>query len=279
MALYKLLVIIFIITLPSCAMMNVNYVDSSFNEKNLSAGNIIFGGLVSQKETWNEEAILKYSSIAVASLSHIRNDFIIKHYNDIIEQNKKQQLNEILEHIKNAILVDQAQLKGLINSSENFRYILFARLQSNNIRYSRSEQKDKNKDDIIIYKTMREVLIYVDVYDLDSSKVVWSGEIKKENANENKNPHDNSSNFLTDVISAMIEDAIYGTYPQAPSLEHLIKDAFEDVARSLPASDCGVIGLGECVKKAIMKSYEWLFGENSTITHPKVNLVLLQQKS
>ena len=104
-----------------------------------------------------------------------------------------------------------------------------------------THNKSRSSEDCFV--TDRAVDIQVNVVDIKNKKTVWSGKIdrhKSKNKCRERSKPDNDSLFglivesFVDSVAEGVTDSMFGTYPDAPSIENVANMVFHGFSRSMP---------------------------------------------
>lgn len=224
--------------LSSCtAHMTGLEIAGSFTPLSLAQGNLIWAGLENGVATWTAEEKIQYSASAEQAIRRTRTDLTVSGQAELTKRLGETVLRQILDNFNQGKSLDPSALRQLKSGAMGSRYILFGRLLEDNVlrhRSSITERKDGKQQDFTVYKIVREIVVYAEVYDLDALKVVWSGSIKKSKSKTNKNRHYHRSNIAMDIFNELLEDVYFGEYPKPASLKKMINRAFREIAANLP---------------------------------------------
>lgn len=255
-----ILILVFISTSCSSHMSRLS-IDESFTIESIENEKIIFGGISHGRKIWNEEEKKRYSEVARNAMSRQREELTIISNKAIVKAIGENNFDKMLKSITRYKKLNDNSLRKLWSVASSNKYILFSKIISDHIHREEDkeiqEENGKNKS-YKVFKTHRSTVIYAEIYDLIALKVVWSGEVDYTETKTNTRYHSHRSTILKEIVSKVIENMIYGTYPKPVPLERMIKQAFFSFAENLPHRSCKEIGFKHCVKR----SASWFLSEN-----------------
>ena len=246
----KLIALIFtFIMMSSCAtpMTNIKQ-NKSFTFNSIQQDHIVFGGLISDTEKWNNAMFERYSNIARESLSLINKDINFRSNDNIILNIGYGELINLINIILENITEYKEALITLSNTEKDSRYIIFSKILTDDILKSNYGTKTEKT-----YTTERKITVFTAIYDLKNLNSVWSGKISTTMTNTNTNPHNHDDNSLADLFTTFVEDTIYGNYPEPPKLESLISKTFSDIGDNITNRPCNEIGYINCFMRSISR--------------------------
>ena len=232
----RYLLLLLFLFLPCCtAHMDHLAIDKSFTIDNLVHDGLIWAGLTKQNGKWNSIEQKHYSNVAAQAFSKKRNNFSLHDPDIVIQKIGIAEFSNLKSKFARDGQLQQSAIANMQTGDGGSRYIFFARLTKDIISHhhsTKNEIKDGKKYYFTTYKTVRSTTIEGKVYDLLSNHVVWSGRIKKKVRNTNTNTHDHNENILKDIANELLEDAVFGDYPEDPPLEKSIQKAFTGIAEN-----------------------------------------------
>ena len=111
------------------------------------------------------------------------------------------------------------------------RYILFVNIDKDKVKEQHFREDGRD-----VFRTTRQVRVSAAIHNLRTGAVALRTVIEADKYNENRHPkhtHEKQS-FLGSVIGAVVEDLIFGGYPDPPSITETLSVAFEGVTDQLP---------------------------------------------
>lgn len=246
----KLIVLLYMITIiSSCAapMSNIQQ-NESFTLNSIKQDHIVFGGLISEIEEWNNEKFEQYSNIARKSLSTISSDISFSPNDNLVINIGYGELINYINLLLESEDENREILITLSNIAKDSRYIIFSKLLSDDIIKNNYSSNAENT-----YITERKISVFTSIYDLKNLNSVWSGNISTTISNTNTNPHHHDSNFLADLVTTLVEDVIYGNYPEPPSLESLLTKTFSDIGDNVTNRPCSELGYINCIIRSFSR--------------------------
>ena len=230
----------------SCASIDGLEVDKSFTYQSLGQRGLIISEVMSPDSIKLDDVNQnQLKGLLESEVRDEREDFQLAHAESKLFN------DTVLQEFKQTGGLSSKTLK-LLPKLRN--YVAYGIVSNDSTSQQEKEEKD-DKDNIVsyIYSTSRQMTVSFKVYDLESSKLVWSGDVNKslnESKKYNKKEHRRllASNNTVDTINAIgglagaltgkkQDDPIldnYTLHPKAPSQRDTLKDLFEDFADSLP---------------------------------------------
>lgn len=218
------------------------YHHQTFTYKSMSSSIIAIGGVVSSLVDLNEGEINKYSLSLRNQITKEREKIDVAELGVIANKMGAENYSKMMAGYRSAGIISKAWLSQISESAPGIRYIVFARIDDNEIQKKRSYQN--HFDDPwpfyrhhlrpssrfrsygrITYSTYRAMTVSLKIYDLIRREKVWSGSITNYLANQNRY-ETRWSGFLT-----------LGTYPEPPAVSDLLEVIFEDFVKNLPKQD------------------------------------------
>lgn len=238
-----------IIILSSCTtpMTSIKQNDS-FTINSIKQEHIVFGGITSAAEEWDNEKFRQYTSIARDSLSTIYSGINFDSNENILTSIGHDELINFINLILDNSVETKEALVTLSNIEKNSRYIIFSKILTDTItknNYSTNTEKS--------YIVERKISVLTSIYDLKKLSRVWSGKITTTMSNSNTNPQKHDGNILSDLLTTLVEDVIYRDYPKPPAIEALIEKSFSGIGENITNRSCNELGYMNCFKRSISR--------------------------
>jgi len=133
--------------------------------------------------------------------------------------------------------LEKPDLTLLAQSTNAVRYCLFVRLELNETSTDQeSFEQGGTEDEIEYYYATRTVRALFVVYDMMTAGQAWHGRITDSITNSNSVPRRHEGAFFKSLLSGLLEDLLYGTFPDPPPLDPVVSKVFADFAASFPTT-------------------------------------------
>lgn len=219
----------------------------SFNFNNVKNGKMIVAAVTHSEDKWKFKDVVKETKSFKRQILEERNDLKVADSVKLVKSIGKKNYSKLMkEYDDNGFISDKTK-KYLMNKVKGFRYLTFAKVDSDNISKFRKEEDQtdgngkKTGKTSMVSTVQRNISANINVIDLTDGKNVWSGSIAKD-AKATL-----SYNVKKDGLIMGIVKAVNGTeeqgpdvkypFPKAPSLKGILAKVYKGFAENLPEED------------------------------------------
>lgn len=240
----------FFALLVACATVDGLYVDPSFTFASMARNNLGVAGVSSVVQTLSVRQSSSVANILLNQLNDKYPQMGVMPMGDTVRALGAGRYRQMMRYYEDNDVVQDVYLQALRRHISGMRYLVFARIDEDNIQQHREQDDDfvtdgtddRNQMSQIQYQTIRTVRISLEVYDLQLNRVVWRGstEQKRSTHNDYDIPATQSglstraivSNLVSAAGQAMVEKQ--HEYPSPPSLSQMAGLCFETLLRKFP---------------------------------------------
>jgi hypothetical protein len=244
---FSVLVFMFILGLSGCvAPIKGLYQDSSFTYPNIQASGIAVAGVTSSVNKLSTATQVTYGNLVYDSLIDHLPGVAITTPGNFASQYGKNACAKLMSSYTTYRTINNDVLQAVHIKLAKSRYLVIANIDSNKVANGREEWADVNRRENISYTTKRSIQVTLQVYDLLSASMVWSGSITDgvTNSNDYEVPglagdsfhHHNHRNagkaIIRDVVSTastLLVDT-EAKNPAAPTTSAVLKKIFDNYA-------------------------------------------------
>lgn len=251
MKILKLVTLSIFASLAACASSVQDSVgDPDFHVATLQQSTLVIADVNARGTAFSVLPQSTVNTVAVNALRLSRKDLSVFNSNILYDQFSEAERASILVAAERQFVNanDKALLARMAKSGD---LVVFSRILSDSTESEESEQLS-NVDDktrrMLTRTTWRESAMQVDVYDVNQQKLVWSAVVDDREQNQISQERHNGS-FLENLAVDVLEAALIGGFPAAPSDQKMIAELFKSLGASLPQRSCKDLGFSECMKR------------------------------
>lgn len=219
----------------------------SFTHANIKSGRMVVGGVVDAVQEMNSKLSLSYSNALRAQIIEERPAFKVSNSGYLIKKIGKKNYEKVLSELEMDDAISDASIALIASKASGVRYLVFARIETNEVSNDRQEKDDVDSSGnetgkkSVVTTTTRAVSVNFRVIDLVEKTTAWSGLINK-SAMEQSTFAVKSESGLISLVKAIkgtgeTEDDKKYPFPKAPSLKNILKQAFIGFADNLPEEE------------------------------------------
>ncbi|HLB59365.1 MAG TPA: hypothetical protein VJL87_04715 [Bdellovibrionota bacterium] len=221
----------------------------SFLYSNVQNGKMAIGGVVSATEEVKPAQVATYGNMLMNQIIEERSGIGVASTAMVKEKIGSKQYDALLNDYKNFGSLSKEQIKSLSRNLSGVRYVVFARIDRNEVTNDRAEsavtnsdgKEDPNKRKITKYagRAMSATFQVADLVEQDSA---WSGSITKSSSNSKEYTKTEFGNSILGIVVAIAnkgggdEDTTY-PYPTPPDEGQVLNYIFSGFAENLPKED------------------------------------------
>lgn len=228
--------------------------DPSFDYSQAVSAEIGIAGFVSIVGDDNQRAAIRRQlpPLLAQSISEKRPDLTIISPERIQQALGVENHQALLDQYVSGGSLDQGGMTQLFSATQGLvRYVILGRIEMDSFLRTEEREEDSTSPGTR-YKTRREMAVFLEVYDLETGRSVFSGLITNDLTNSIWKP-DVTTNEVSsfgqvcaDLFVSCLVSSIWslfqtkedeGGFPVPPSTEEITKDIFEKFAETLPAPE------------------------------------------
>lgn len=208
----------------------------SFTAANMAEGGIAVGGVVSSKELWPLDESIRCGELARNALSRALPDVPFLGAEWFSGRAGDGRLMRLSDSVAAGRGIGPGELSELKTALEGVRYVLFGRIEKDDILRTDEEEPAREGDKLMerkTFRTTRTVLVYMEIYDLRSRSRAWAGRIQDTEEDENTYYHRHSEHPAKEALRSVAEAVVFGGHPDPKPLEPMLDAIFVKLGKSL----------------------------------------------
>ncbi|MBD3669306.1 MAG: hypothetical protein HUJ29_00920 [Gammaproteobacteria bacterium] len=215
--------------------------DKSFNKGSMVNGAMTVAGVTGVDKSIDPKQRNIYGAILTEELRDELETVRIAPVNDIVNAMSATEHNAILDEFSKNDSLSAANMNKLKASTKS-RYIVLARVNRNSVKQDRTNQLptyDTKGNEISPAKTIsmsrRDMAVTLYIFDLQSGKRVWGGDIGLGRENKKTYTHESAALNIIRGVSALASGDLNAAYPfpEPPTEKSLLASIFDGFGDNL----------------------------------------------
>lgn len=251
MKIVKLITLSIFAALTACASsVNDAVGDPNFHVGTLQQSVLVIADINAEGTAFSSMPQSTMNTLAVNGLRLSRKDLQVFNSNIMYDEFSEPERARIVDAAERQFVSaeDKALLSRMAKAGD---LVVFSRILGDMTESEESEHLSNVGDKtrrVLTRSTWRESSMQVDVYDVNQQKLVWSAVVDDREQNDISQERANGS-FLENLAVDVLEAALIGGFPAAPSDQDMVSELFKKLGASLPQRSCKEIGFSECMKR------------------------------
>ena len=224
---------------PACKTQVIGLVkDPTFTFEAITSGKMAIGGVTSALKRMPDAERNRYADMMRMRFLGERESFIILPAGIVAHFLGHDEYRNMLDEYRTYGRLSDKMKQRLITNFKVARYIVFARIEKDNISKSRRDVvRDEFGKELENKKTIMEITrstdVSMNIYDLRTGVTVWSGTVEKYSSRSNEYVEKRKSKFF---LIALVETILESRpeYPEPSSLDEQLGRIFTGFAKNLP---------------------------------------------
>jgi hypothetical protein len=215
--------------------------DPSFTYEAITSGKMAIGGVTSALKSMPERERNLYADMMRRKFLEKRETFIILPAGVVAHLLGHEAYRNMMDEYRTYGRLNNTMKRNLMTKLKTVRYIVFARIEKDNISKSRREVLyDEYGEELENKKTIMEITrstdVSMNIYDLRTGVIVWSGTVEKISSRSNEYVEKEKSKFFLIALIETIVEIFEPSpeYPEPSSLDELLGRIFTGFAENLP---------------------------------------------
>ena len=216
--------------------------DSSFTFSAITDGKMAVGGVVSLS-TSNDGDETSFANLLRTQLLEYREKYTVNPAGAVANKVGNDEYKKILDNYRNNGVLSDAEIKTIGSKLQGTRYVIFARIESDDTTRNRSENLTKDKNGKVVSRkinaeTKRDVMASFNVYDLNKGVPAWSGTMKTSDK-KSKSYDVSGVDTIIDIVNVVKNGQAKSAsdkypFPEPAPINDLLADIFKGFAKELP---------------------------------------------
>ena len=222
-----------LLLLQGCVSVSGLYHNHSFTYQSMVSDRIGVGGVVSAETPLRYEQQTAYASYLRASMINRYPGLNVMPSGDAARAIGIPAYRQMIRTYEQFGAIPSDNLKAMHKHVTGMRYLTFARIEQNIASHDSGGGhgyiSSSSNDDVTDYNSTRNMTVKLEVYDLTTGRVVWSGSITESQSKKKRTtqPH------TTKVFAALAQAAVGSLtaqyqYPPFPSTDSVLRTIFKD---------------------------------------------------
>lgn len=220
----------------------------TFTYPSIAKGKMAVGGVASASGTMDEGKRSSYANLLRTALMEERKEYNIAPVGVVINK-LGSQYNTVINELQTTGSLSDKSVALLKAKVPDVRYVSFARIENDEVNSDRNERSETDKDgktipnsQKVITTSQRAVTASLNIYDLQTGEVVWTGSVTKSLSNSHQFDKE-KENDLVSVIKAIKGDNISTSvdqkypFPTPPDSSKVLSRVFVGFGENLPEKD------------------------------------------
>lgn len=231
--------------LIACVSVQGLYQDPSFTYASIKQNNIGVAGVVSVPRKLKAREQNACANVLHTALVEKYPGLVIMPAGDAVRAMGDSSYRQMMRYYRDNGVVPSDYLNILRRHVSHMRYLVFARILEDRVEHSRQTTDQQDGTNKIEYQTTLSLTIHLDVYDVQTKNIVWSGSVTDSTYNANSYTAASTDTYkhesigheiVQDVASMLTTQTVeqHHEYPSAPSVKQFLQTIFSELLTRFP---------------------------------------------